>query len=101
TRTAAITGGCVALADACGWIAARTSAPSPFGALVAAVSVGVVDGEVLLDLAYAEDKDAGVDANVVMRAPDQFVEVQGTGEHGTFSRAELDRIVESAQGGIA
>ena len=101
TRTAAITGGCVALADACAWIAARTGAPSPFGALVAAVSVGVVDGEVLLDLAYAEDKDAGVDANVVMRAPDQFVEVQGTGEHGTFSRAELDRIVESAQRGIA
>ena len=100
TRTAAITGGCVALADACAWLAARTGRPSPFGELVAAVSVGIVGGEVLLDLAYAEDKDAGVDANLVMRAPDSFVEVQGTGEHGTFSRAELDRLVEVAQRAI-
>ena len=65
TRTAAITGGCVALADACAWLAERTGQPSPFGQLVAAVSVGVVEGEVRLDLAYAEDKDAGVDANIV------------------------------------
>ena len=100
TRTAAITGGCVALADACAWLAARTGRPSPFGELVAAVSVGIVGGEVLLDLAYAEDKDAGGDANLVMRAPDSFVEVQGTGEHGTFSRAELDRLVEVAQRAI-
>ncbi len=100
TRTAAITGGCVALADACGWVAERTGRPSPFGALVAAVSVGVVNGEVLLDLAYSEDKDAGVDANVVMRSPDAFVEVQGTGEQGTFSRAELDRLVDVAHQGI-
>lgn len=100
TRTAAITGGCVALADACAWLAERTSQPSAFGALVAAVSVGIVDTEVLLDLAYAEDKDAGVDANVVMRAPDAFVEVQGTGEHGTFSRAELDLVVDTAHRGI-
>ena len=100
TRTAAITGGCVALADACAWLAERTSRPSPFGELVAAVSVGIVSGEVLLDLAYAEDKDAGVDANLVMRAPDRFVEVQGTGEHGTFSRAELDRLVEVAHRAI-
>jgi ribonuclease PH len=101
TRTAAITGGCVALADACAWLADRTSRPTAFGALVAAVSVGIVDGEVLLDLAYSEDKDAGVDANVVMRAPEAFVEVQGTGEHGTFSRAELDLVVDQAQRGIA
>ena len=101
TRTAAITGGCVALADACTWLAERTGQRSPFGALVAAVSVGLVGGEVLLDLAYTEDKDAGVDANVVMRDPDAFVEVQGTGEHGTFSRPELDRIVDSAHKGIA
>lgn len=100
TRTAAITGGCVALADACGWLADRTGQSSPFGALVAAVSVGIVEGDVLLDLAYTEDKDAGVDANVVMRDPDAFVEVQGTGEHGTFSRPELDRIVDSAHKGI-
>lgn len=101
TRTAAITGGCVALADACTWLAQRTSGPSAFGSLVAAVSVGILDGQVLLDLAYAEDKDAGVDANVVMRAPDSFVEVQGTGEQGTFSRTELDAIVDSAHRGIA
>ena len=101
TRTAAITGGCVALADACAWLADRTSRPTAFGALVAAVSVGIVEGEVLLDLAYSEDKDAGVDANVVMRAPQAFVEVQGTGEHGTFSRAELDLVVDQAQRGMA
>jgi len=101
TRTAAITGGCVALADACAWLADRTSRPTAFGTLVAAVSVGIVEGEVMLDLAYAEDKDAGVDANVVMRAPESFVEVQGTGEHGTFSRAELDQVLDHAQRGIA
>ena len=101
TRTAAITGACVALADACGWLAARTGITSPFGALVAAVSVGIVEGEVRLDLAYLEDKDATVDANVVMRAPSDFVEVQGTGEHGTFSRGELDLLVDSAGRGIA
>ena len=100
TRTAAITGGCVALADACTWLAERTGQPSPFGQLVAAVSVGIVDGEVRLDLAYAEDKDAGVDANIVMRAPDAFVEVQGTGEHGTFTREELDLVVNTAHRGI-
>src|SRR5438067_2837148 len=58
TRTASITGGCVALADACIWLAERTGAPSPFGRLVAAVSVGVVDGQERLDLAYLEDRDA-------------------------------------------
>jgi ribonuclease PH len=100
TRTAAITGGCVALADACEWIAKRTGAPSPFGSLVAAVSVGIVEGEPRLDLSYAEDREADVDANVVMREPDQFVEVQGTGEAGTFSRAELDRIMDLAHRGI-
>lgn len=100
TRTAAITGGCVALADACEWIAKRTGAPSPFGSLVAAVSVGIVEGEPRLDLSYAEDREADVDANVVMREPDQFVEVQGTGEAGTFSRAELDRIMDLAHRAI-
>jgi ribonuclease PH len=101
TRTASITGGCVALADACAWLATRTGGPDPFGRLVAAVSVGIVNGEPRLDLAYAEDREAGVDANVVMLHPDQFVEVQGTGEHGTFSRGELDTIVTFAEAGIA
>lgn len=100
TRTASITGACVALADACAWLAARTGKPSAFGTLVAAVSVGVVAGEPLLDLAYVEDKDADVDANVVMLEPDRFVEVQGTGEQGTFSREELDTLLTMATGGI-
>ncbi len=100
TRTAGITGGCVALADACAWLAARTGIPTPFGRLVAAISVGIIEAEPRLDLAYAEDKDAGVDSNIVMLHPDQFVEVQGTGEHGTFSRAELDRLIDLAHGGI-
>jgi ribonuclease PH len=101
TRTASITGGCVALADACAWLAERTGQPSPFGTLVAAVSVGVIEGEVRLDLAYAEDKDAGVDANIVMLEPSNFVEVQGTGEHATFSRAQLETLLDLAQAGIA
>ncbi|MDZ4673371.1 MAG: ribonuclease PH [Gemmatimonadota bacterium] len=100
TRTASITGACVALVDACSWIAARDGIPSPFGRLVAAVSVGIVAGAPLLDLAYVEDKDAGVDANLVMLEPDQFVEVQGTGEQGTFARGELDTILDLGVGGI-
>jgi ribonuclease PH len=100
TRTAAITGGCVALADACAWLAERSGVPNPFGRLVAAVSVGLVAGEPRLDLAYAEDKEAAVDANVVMVHPDRFVEVQGTGEHGTFARAELDQLLTLAEAGI-
>jgi len=101
TRTASITGGCVALADACAWLAERTGLPSPFGKLVAAVSVGLIEGEIRLDLAYAEDKDAGVDANIVMLEPSAFVEVQGTGEHATFSRPQLDTLLNVAQQGIA
>ena len=101
TRCASITGACVALHDACAWLAERTGQPSPFGRLVAAVSVGKVAGRNLLDLAYLEDRDAEVDANVVMLEPDDFVEVQGTGENGTFNRAELDALLDLAQGGLA
>jgi ribonuclease PH len=68
---------------------------------VAAVSVGVVEGETRLDLCYAEDKGAEVDANVVVAEPDAFVEVQGTGEAGTFSRAQLDGVVDLALRGTA
>jgi ribonuclease PH len=100
TRTASITGGCVALADACAWLAQRQGIANPFGSLVAAVSVGVVDGTPMLDLAYVEDKDAHVDANVVMREPDAFVEVQGTGENATYSREELDVLLDLAGKGI-
>jgi ribonuclease PH len=97
TRTASITGGCVALADACGWLAAKTGVASPFGRLVSAVSVGIVNRELRVDLAYLEDRDAGVDANIVMLEPAQFVEVQGTGEQGTFSRTELGSLVDLAE----
>jgi len=101
TRTAAVTGAAVALADACGHLATTAGVRNPFARLVAAVSIGILDGEPRLDLCYAEDKVAGVDANVVVAAPDQLVEVQGTGEHGTFSRAELDRLLDLALAGTA
>ena len=97
TRTASITGGCVALADACQWLADKTKIASPFGRLVSAISVGIVEREIRVDLAYLEDRDAGVDANVVMLEPAQFVEVQGTGEHGTFSRGELGTLLDLAE----
>lgn len=100
TRTAAITGAAVALADACDWLARRTGAQSAMGSLVAAVSVGVTADGVVLDLAYAEDRDAVVDANVVMRAPGDLVEVQGTGERGVFSRAQFTEMLDLAEQGI-
>ena len=101
TRTAGITGGCVALADACTGLSEKTGQPSPFGRLVSAISVGVLESEVRLDLSYLEDKDAGVDSNIVMLEPAQFVEVQGTAEHGAFSRSELESILDFAEGGVA
>jgi ribonuclease PH len=82
-------------------LAERTGQPSPFGHLVSAVSVGVIEDDVRLDLSYVEDKDAGVDSNIVMLEPAQFVEVQGTGEHGTFSRNQLETILDLAERGIA
>jgi len=100
TRTASITGGCVALADACTWLAARTGRPNPFGSLVAAVSVGMVDGGPMLDLSYAEDHTAQVDTNLVMLEPDRFVEVQGTAEGAAFSRDELDAMLGIGVRGI-
>ena len=101
TRTAAVTGAAVALADACGHLAASAGVKNPFARLVAAVSVGILEGEPRLDLCYAEDRIAAVDANVVVAEPDALVEVQGTGEHGTFSRAELDRVLDLALAGAA
>jgi ribonuclease PH len=100
TRTAAISGAAVALADASAWLARTAGVADPFAGLVAAVSVGVVAGEPRLDLCYVEDRDAQVDANVVVREPDQLVEVQGTAEHGTFNRAQLDQLLDLAQGGV-
>ncbi len=101
TRTAAITGASVAVADAFDWlVASNKAARSPVARLVAAVSVGLVDGEPRLDLDYEEDVRAAVDMNVVMTGGTRFVEVQGTGEHGTFERAQLDRLLDLATAGI-
>jgi ribonuclease PH len=102
TRTAAITGAAVAVVDAFDAAVARgLLAASPIRRRVAAVSVGVVDGEPRLDLDYEEDVRAGVDMNVVMSSEGGFVEVQGTGEHGTFDRSELDALLSLAVAGIA
>ncbi len=102
TRTAAITGACVAVIDAFDWMVKRGRlAQSPVRRRVAAVSVGVVDGTPCLDLDYDEDVRAAVDMNVVMSSEGRFVEVQGTGEHGTFDRAELDGLLSMAVAGIA
>ncbi len=102
TRTAAITGAFAALALACGRIHARGDlAANPLRDSVAAVSVGVIDGEVRLDLPYEEDVRAEVDMNVVATGSGRFIEVQGTGEGATFSRGELDGLLDSALRGIA
>jgi len=101
TRTAAVTGAAVALADGCAWLARTAGVPNPFGQLVAAVSVGILEGEPRLDLAYAEDRVAGVDANIVVAEPDRLVEVQGTAERGTFTRPELERLLDLALAGTA
>jgi ribonuclease PH len=99
TRTAAITGAFVAVTDAI----ARIPAVDPAVVVrdcVAAVSVGIVGGDVLLDLNYAEDSTAEVDMNVVMTGRGQFVEVQGTAEQTPFARSELDRLLGAAEHGI-
>jgi ribonuclease PH len=102
TRTAAITGASVAVYDAFEWMVARGKLKrSPVKRRVAGVSVGVIRGEPRLDLEYIEDVVADVDMNVVMSSESRFVEVQGTGEHGTFDRAELDRLLDLATKGLA
>jgi ribonuclease PH len=102
TRTAAITGGYVALAAACRrMVEVGMLKQSPLHDSVAAVSVGIVDGEILLDLPYPEDSRAEVDMNVVQLGNGRLVEVQGTGESGTFDRKLLDRMLDLAEQGIA
>ncbi|MCP4005715.1 MAG: ribonuclease PH [bacterium] len=101
TRTAAITGGYVALAQACQRIvAAGQLKQSPMIDSVAAISVGIVGGDILLDLPYPEDARADVDMNVVRTGKGRLVEVQGTGEGGTFDRKLLDRMLDLAEKGI-
>jgi ribonuclease PH len=102
TRTAAITGASVALVDAFEWMVSKGKLKrSPVRRRVAGVSVGVVGGEPRLDLEYSEDVVADVDMNVVMSSEGRFVEVQGTGEHGTFDRGELDRLLDLAVSGLS
>ncbi|MGQ4574962.1 ribonuclease PH [Dermabacteraceae bacterium P7006] len=104
TRTAAITGAYVALADAITWGKRHTNLPALANVLtdsVAAVSVGVVDGRPVLDLEYVEDVKADTDMNVVMTGSGGFVEVQGTAEGAPFSRAELGSLLDLAASGCA
>ncbi len=101
TRTAAITGAAVAVALAGQRMVEEGMVDaSPAHSLVAAVSVGVVHGELVLDLNYREDKDAAVDMNVVMTDTLDFVEMQGAGEEATFSRSELESLLDLAKSGI-
>lgn len=101
TRTASITGAWVAMAHACDAMLDEGMVDDlPINDTLAAISCGVVDGDVLLDLPYVEDSAADVDMNVVMTGDGEFVEVQGTGEEATYSRTELDRMLDLAEQGI-
>ncbi|MCX7885618.1 MAG: ribonuclease PH [Caloramator sp.] len=101
TRTASITGAFVALVDAVNKLDSTVNfSVYPIKSYVAAVSVGVVDDEVLTDLCFEEDSKARVDMNVVMTDKGQFVEIQGTGEDSPFSREELDKLLLYAKEGI-
>jgi ribonuclease PH len=102
TRTAAITGGYVALADAISWLRDRGRCPgNPLIGSVAAVSVGIVEGEPRLDLCYAEDAAADTDMNVVCTGDGRFVEIQGTAEREPFGRELLDGLLGLAVAGCA
>ncbi len=101
TRCAAITGACVALAIALGkLVSAGTLKQNPLKQMIAAVSVGIVDGNTLLDLCYEEDSRATVDMNVVMLASGGLVETQATAEKDSYSRAELTVMLDLAESGI-
>lgn len=102
TRTAAVTGGYVALADAISWLRGRGKLKgNPLVSSVAAVSVGIIDGEPRLDLCYEEDSSAETDMNVVCTGTGDFVEVQGTAEREPFSRALLNSLLDLGTAGCA
>lgn len=101
TRTASITGACVALVDALAVMQKRGQLKSsPLKQMIASVSVGIYKGEPVLDLDYLEDSAAETDMNVVMTESGGFIEVQGTGEDGDFSADELGQLISLAQNGI-
>ena len=102
TRTASITGACVALVDAVRWLQRKKSINGdPLQKMVAAVSVGVFQNVAVLDLDYAEDRDAQTDMNVVMTENGEFIEVQGTAEGSPFSENQLIQMINLAKYGIA
>jgi ribonuclease PH len=102
TRTASITGGLVALYDACRWLVEEgTAGQIAVKESIAAVSVGIVDGVSLLDLNYEEDSRADVDMNIVMTESGKFVEIQGTAEGIPFGDGQLDELLSLAKSGIA
>lgn len=101
TRTASISGACVALADALNALVANGKLKAnPMKGMVAAVSVGIVNGEALCDLEYVEDSAAETDMNVVMMEDGRMIEVQGTAEGEPFSHDELLALLALARGGI-
>jgi ribonuclease PH len=101
TRTASITGAAIALHDACQWIVASGALDtSPMRELVAATSIGIIDGEPRLDLDYAEDVRADVDMNLVALESGRLIEVQGTAEHNSFSPDELQELLRLGLAGI-
>lgn len=101
TRTASITGAFIAMCDCTArLLESGVLSVSPVTDYLAAVSAGICNGEVLLDLCYLEDAGADVDMNVVMTGSGRFVEIQGTGEEATFSREELDALLDAAAQGI-
>ena len=100
TRTAAITGGFVALVDALRWLWHEGKSRVPLAHFVAAVSSGIVDGKLMLDLCFEEDSKASVDFNVVMNEALQFIEIQGTAEEGAFAGDDLHFMLALARRGI-
>lgn len=101
TRTASITGGCVALVDAVKYMLAKGMLKaSPIKQMIASVSVGIYNGHAVLDLDYAEDSKAETDMNIVMTDSGGFIELQGTGEDGHFTNAQLQEMIALAAHGI-
>ena len=101
TRTASITGGCVALHDAISYMLSKSMVmESPFKQMIASISVGVRQGKAILDLDYIEDSSAETDMNVVMTESGGFIEIQGTGEDGDFSYSQLQEMIGLAEAGI-
>jgi len=101
TRTASITGSFIALADSLGKLMEKASIASlPLKDFVAAISVGIVDKELCLDLSYEEDSRAELDMNVVMTGAGEFIEIQGTAERNPFSKEQMDKLLELSKAGI-